>query len=401
MISKDEISSIANETGLTPYVVEKDYILGWVLAGIFENPLLQKSWTFKGGTCLKKCYFETYRFSEDLDFTLQSNEHLEVNFLIEQFTTISGWLYENVGIEIPVDRFIFDIYKETSCEGRIYYRSYYASGKLSMPKVKLDLTTSEILVMPPAKQKIFHNFSDDPSNGNFIECYTFEELFAEKIRALGERGRPRDLYDVINLYRSDQLPAHEVLKDILTQKCAFKGIEIPNIDIISGYHSDLASNWEPMLKHQLPFLPSLEVYWRAIPDFFSWLEGKEIMPKIALTSVTSEGEIYRPLYGHLGLRTIKGKSLEIIRFASGNRLCVDLKYQGTTRRIEPYSLRRTKSENILLYAVKSQTGETRSYRVDRIEGASVTNQVFTPRYQVELSPDNQLIAPKTTGTSTT
>jgi len=28
------------------------------------------SWAFKGGTCLKKCYFETYRFSEDLDFTL-------------------------------------------------------------------------------------------------------------------------------------------------------------------------------------------------------------------------------------------------------------------------------------------------------------------------------------------
>jgi hypothetical protein len=31
---------------------------------------LSNQWVFKGGTCLKKCYIETYRFSEDLDFTV-------------------------------------------------------------------------------------------------------------------------------------------------------------------------------------------------------------------------------------------------------------------------------------------------------------------------------------------
>ena len=33
---------------------------------------ISETWVFKGGTCLKKCFFETYRFSEDLDFTLTS-----------------------------------------------------------------------------------------------------------------------------------------------------------------------------------------------------------------------------------------------------------------------------------------------------------------------------------------
>ena len=97
MISKEEIIAIADETGLTPNVVEKDYVLGWVLAAINKQEVLRDSWAFKGGTCLKKCYFETYRFSEDLDFTVLEEKYLERDFLTKQFTSISEWLYENVG----------------------------------------------------------------------------------------------------------------------------------------------------------------------------------------------------------------------------------------------------------------------------------------------------------------
>jgi predicted nucleotidyltransferase component of viral defense system len=56
----------AREFGLDPNIVEKDYVLGWLLAGIANNASLKSKWVFKGGPCLKKCYFETYRFSEDL-----------------------------------------------------------------------------------------------------------------------------------------------------------------------------------------------------------------------------------------------------------------------------------------------------------------------------------------------
>jgi predicted nucleotidyltransferase component of viral defense system len=50
--------------------------LGWLFKGIYNHDELAPVWTFKGGTCLKKCYFETYRFSEDLDFTLSHAAHL-------------------------------------------------------------------------------------------------------------------------------------------------------------------------------------------------------------------------------------------------------------------------------------------------------------------------------------
>ena len=50
MISKNEILTRATETNLSPHVVEKDYVLGWLLAGINQHAALRTSWVFKGGT---------------------------------------------------------------------------------------------------------------------------------------------------------------------------------------------------------------------------------------------------------------------------------------------------------------------------------------------------------------
>jgi predicted nucleotidyltransferase component of viral defense system len=81
LIDRGEILAVATDLGLAPEIVEKDYVLGWLLKGIFSHEALARAWTFKGGRCLKKCYFETYRFSEDLDFTLSDVAHLAEDFL--------------------------------------------------------------------------------------------------------------------------------------------------------------------------------------------------------------------------------------------------------------------------------------------------------------------------------
>ncbi len=70
MISKQDILERAREWKLRPEVVEKDYVLGWVLAAIANHDEASAAWVLKGGTCVKKCFIETYRFSEDLDFSL-------------------------------------------------------------------------------------------------------------------------------------------------------------------------------------------------------------------------------------------------------------------------------------------------------------------------------------------
>ena len=102
MIDQSEIFEAANETGLQPSAIEKDYVIGWVLAGIYNHPGIQDQWIFKGGTCLKKCFFDTYRFSEDLDFTLRDPSHLDEEFLARVLGEVANWVYHSSGVQVPV-----------------------------------------------------------------------------------------------------------------------------------------------------------------------------------------------------------------------------------------------------------------------------------------------------------
>ena len=51
-------------------VIERDYAQSYVLAGLMSQPALKETLVFKGGTALKKMFFGSYRFSEDLDFSV-------------------------------------------------------------------------------------------------------------------------------------------------------------------------------------------------------------------------------------------------------------------------------------------------------------------------------------------
>jgi len=400
VINRLEILEFAREVGLSPEIVEKDYVLGWLLGGISNHPALQSTWLFKGGTCLKKCYFETYRFSEDLDFTLKIPEHLTREFLGPTFLEVANWIYERCGIEMPSDNITFEIYANPrgrlSVQGRIGYRGPL-QRRGTTPKIKLDLTDDERIVLDPAWREVHHPYSDRPGDGIQALCYSYEELFAEKIRALAERMRPRDLYDVIHLYRHDDAGCdRELVQQTLRQKCDFKGIPVPDADSLanSPQRAELESEWENMLAHQLPEVPPLASFFAELPRMFSWLSGllaRAILPVIP--AGPDEDASWRPPAMASSWGT--AVPLEIIRFAAANHLCVDLSYQGIHHLIEPYSLRRTSGGNIILHAIKHDSNDHRSYRVDRIEGASATRTSFMPRYAVELSPSGPLAIPRT------
>jgi len=401
VIDKRDILEAASALGLGPAIVEKDYVLGWMLAGIHAHPALADTWVFKGGTCLKKCYFETYRFSEDLDFTLTTSAHLDESFLRATLAEVAAWVSEQSGLAVPPDQISLDLFEnprgQLSCQGKIGYRGPVSPTSGGWPKIKLDLTADERLVLPFVKREVFHPYADRPENGVWINSYTYEEAFAEKLRALGERTRPRDLYDVVNLYRhTDSRPTASVLRDVLRQKCAFKGIGIPDMPSLIPHREALGAMWQDMLAHQLPTLPPLDDFWNALPEIFAWVMGSAAIPQRA-TIQHGAGEVaVRSRVLPMAIPSQARPALEIIRFAAANHLCVDLRYDGSTRRIEPYSLRQTVEGNYVLHAIRSQSGEHRSYRVDKIAGATVTAQTFRPRYDVEITSTGPLpVAPST------
>lgn len=386
MIGRAAIVERVSEWGLREDVVEKDYVLGWVLWGIGTDPTLSNAWAFKGGTCLKKCWVETYRFSEDLDFTVLPGGPADEASVVEALRRVLARVQEASGIDFTMrDPVVRSRPGGTSLEGRIYFRG--PRGAPGPASIKVDLAATEIVARPPVLRTISHPYPGGLPGPAFVRSYSFEEVFAEKLRAMGERGRPRDLYDIVNLYWRPDLHQHaSLIRSTLEEKCRTKGVAVPTMTSVSAARTraELESEWANMLGHQLPALPPFEQFWGELPALFEWLEGRaepEQPAGIALAADEEPGWSPPPTVWTWGA----GVSLETVRFAAANRLCLELGYQRRVRVIEPYSLRRSRDGHLLLHAVRADNREHRSYRIDRMESVRVTTRPFRPVYAIEFS----------------
>jgi predicted nucleotidyltransferase component of viral defense system len=418
MITKQNILERAAEWRLRPEVVEKDYVLGWLLVGISQHPELRESWVFKGGTCLKKCYFETYRFSEDLDFSLTPGALYTADELLRQLKDLCRRVNEESGIELPDSAIVIDSKRnkqgQPTFRARIGYR-----GPLVMPgwpRVLFDLTQNEAIVATPAIRPIFHPYPDDLPEDALVSAYSLEELFAEKTRALHERTRPRDLYDVVQLVENYSDAVDFVsARTIFRTKCAAKGIDAPSGEILMTQvreSTELEADWDTMLAHQLPALPPLDGIRSRMSASLTWVDepaapatavvsvplapiapaGVPALPlartssvltgtPLARVSTLTGQEIIAPAGG-----TFWGAAgpLELVRFAGVNRLMITFSYHGKTRTAEPYSLRRPATGNLLLYAWEKEDGHVKAFKVSEISRLTVTGTTFVPRYLIEL-----------------
>jgi len=272
MITVQEIRNLSAEWGLRDDVIEKDYVIGWILWGIGSDPDLGTYWAFKGGTSIKKCYVDTWRFSEDLDFSIIPGGPDKPETIEPIIKRILGRVHEESGIDFSIKKPVFkyaDKYLYT--EGRIYYR-----GPRNAPAatVKLDISGLEKIIRPTILRPILHSYSDELPEPPQVRCYAFEEVFAEKLRAMGERGRPRDLYDIVLLFKlKNSQVAPRLVKDVLEKKCISKKVVIPTVQSIqnTARKTEPITEWRDMLGHQLQVLPAFEEFWNELPNIFNWL----------------------------------------------------------------------------------------------------------------------------------
>ncbi len=275
MIGRTELNAKVQQWGLQHRIIEKDYVIGWVLWGIGADPHLSDSWVFKGGTCLKKCFVDTPRFSEDLDFTVLPGAPSEPSELVSILEDLVERVHEESGIDFSGRSPLAKVAREDGyAEGRIYYK-----GPLNQPnvtRIKLDVTYDELVVRRPEPRLIEHSYPDTLPPPATVLCYSFEEVFAEKIRAMGERSRPRDLYDIVTLFRNKELlPSSDTVRSVYEKKCESKGLRVFTIEdlLSSPLLDELKEEWSSMLDHQLPEPPSFPEYWEELPLLFEWLNG--------------------------------------------------------------------------------------------------------------------------------
>lgn len=414
MIPRAELFAVAEDTGLLPTTVEKDYVLGWVLFGIAQHPVLAR-WLFKGGTCLKKCYFDTYRFSEDLDFTIPSGVPYDADPIRNELLEVGAWVQEETGIELPPDG--LEVEESVNKRGaqtfmvRVTFLGPMQLARAQRQRLRFDLSNDEIVVDQPELREVFHGYSDAPAIVPHMRCYTLHEIVAEKVRALVERvGRARDVYDVVNVGRNLRAEvSQERVQEIVAAKFTFKALGVPNVDaILAGIDQQVfAADWSNALRHQLVVLPPAEEFAAALREVLEWLL-EPAKPMLPLPSVPARaGEILvspvrfgRPAAaGALGRGApvraaaapgeIYGSRMDRVRFAARNRLLARVAYNGVPRLVEPYSLRMPKTGNLLLYVFEVARGSgpgegIKALKVAELGDVAVTDEPFRERYLVEL-----------------
>lgn len=389
MISRASLNDRVREWGLREDIVEKDYVLGWLLWGIGSEPALREQWVFKGGTCLKKCYIETYRFSEDLDFTVLDDGPVAADDVLPLLRQLLDRVNQASGIDFAVQQPRLRARPgRNAAEGRVYYVGPRAAPGAA--SIKVDLDGDEPLVRESEWRRIEHPYDDPLPEPASVQCYSFLEVFAEKLRAMGERGRPRDLYDIVNLFRRPDLrPEPTVLLALLAEKCSHKGCAVPTLGLLEAAETraELEGEWESMLAHQLPQLPPFATFWNELANIFAWLEGVREPAVLGSAPVYATG-----LSAWTPPPTIQvwgAAPVEQLRFAAQNQLVAEFDYVDEAghfshRRVEPYSLRQTAEGNIVLGTFDVDRGAPRSFRVDRIRSPHVSTEAFEPRFALEI-----------------
>ena len=151
-----------------------------------------------------------------------------------------------------------------------------------------------------------------------------------------------------------------------------------------------------MLGHQLPSLPPFEGHLARLEAALRWIDAPVVVvPAFAAVAASREPLVAPAGVTYWGL----GVPLETARYAGINHLLVEFTYDGKHRRAEPYSLRRARNGNLLLYAWEVSSPNIKAFNVQKIGGLRVTSMTFTPRHPIEFSPVGAISAPPVARTS--
>ena len=260
MILKKEIEEKALQQNISRDTIEKDWVLGHFIDAIFSLKESRDILIFKGGTCLKKCYFKNYRFSEDLDFT-----SIDPNFSLSRdlIKKILHIIYERTEIFLHLDS-LEELRHKDKNMGYVAKVKYWGANHLKnqiplspnrwTTSVKIEIINYEKMVFPPILKPIIHDYSDHLFSKE-IRCYDLKEIFSEKMRALIQRSyqAPRDYYDM--WYLSKNVPSLDwvEIKEAFYEKIKFKNISFndPNQLINDENDKNISQAWKNSLAHQI------------------------------------------------------------------------------------------------------------------------------------------------------
>jgi len=264
-------------------VLERDYLLSWILAGITQVEILRNSLVFKGGTALKKCYFGDYRFSEDLDFTgvksTPTGTAME-SAVREACESAVKLLDPYAPVEIISERHT-ERDPHPGSQEAFDIRARFPWHREPHTRVMIEVALDEKLLRPPLRRPILHDYGE-PVNSE-ITTYSLEEIVAEKLRAILQharalenrgwvRSRARDYYDLWRILGASPTRLDvSNFEALLREKCATRNVSFSGPDSFfpEAMLAHVEKTWAQWLGPLVPDLPSYE---RVIADLRPLIE---------------------------------------------------------------------------------------------------------------------------------
>ena len=267
---RSRLQEARKQLGVPWEVLERDYLLSWILAGVSRVEILRDSLVFKGGTALKKCWFGDYRFSEDLDFSgvndVPRGQAME-EAVKESCRIAAKLLDEYAPVEVTCERYT----EKNPHPGEQEAFSIHAKfpwHRDPHARVMIEISVDEKVIRPAPWRTVIHRYGE-PLDAK-VQAYSLEEIMAEKLRAilqhvekLEERGwsrsRARDYYDLWRIFNAygDHLTLTGFVQ-FLREKCAVRDVSFDGADdffqpTMLAY---VEKTWEQWLGPLVPDLPS-------------------------------------------------------------------------------------------------------------------------------------------------
>jgi predicted nucleotidyltransferase component of viral defense system len=380
MITTTELKEQAGEFGLNESDIQRDYVFGWLISGIFRESAMRDTLVLKGGNALRKGYFPGTRFSDDLD--LSTVHGIDSDELLADLNNICTLTQDATGIRFDVDRnriagehFIDQ--RKRAYKVRLYFKDMIGNSDHITISVRVDVTEYDRLMLPVQTRQLIHPYSDAVECSSSIRCIKLEEALADKLKCLLQRRYCFDIFDLVYgafVSRDIEIDRGELMR-VFLRKTIFSGSPVVAKNLLLDLPLDL-----------------FRAYW-----------GKVIVPAATRFSFDDAidhlrrgvEELFAPLGSGLRLANAfyPPHLRNLILQAGSEQRLLRLTYDGVTRIVEPYSLafkrRKDGAANEYLY-VYDRVGGSRGpgikalfhYKIRRLE---LLDEHFAPRYQVELS----------------
>jgi predicted nucleotidyltransferase component of viral defense system len=408
MITDQEIETRATEFQLRPIDVQKDYVYGWLLKGIFERPSLAAQLVLKGGNALRKGYLPDTRFSKDLDFS--SLQGLTREVLETELREVCDFVGTQTGVKFTDEMVVRE--KELGIPGidvleaRLYFKSFYGEENLSL-KTQLDITQFDRIYLPVQKVRLLHPYSDSAACSTMLSCQKLEEILASKLTTLLHRRSPADLFDLLYAIAfRDQFGVNrrEVITTFLHKSIFEKAPQAAREQLIAVPIVDFRELWKSLVAP----IASLFEFDFALANFRGLVDSLFALVSAPVSAVAPTGFVAPTVGGRVlgrGGRSVGG-SLGGFGFyfpsgirnsiisAGRSRILIRLMYDGHDRLVEPYKIeyyvRKSDGKGSEYFwgwdltGGKSGTVGIKQFICDKIQSVRPTSQTFFPKFAVEL-----------------